>query len=63
MRQPPRVARVVNDRKMIGQRLQARSVFENGKGKAHSGGARIAPAPWSQTKRNPLTAINLNSGP
>ena len=63
VRHPPGAARVVDDRKMIKQRLQARSLFECGKGKAHGGGSRIAPPPSNQTKRNPLAAINLSSRP
>ena len=63
MRHPPRVARIVDDRKMIKQRAQARLILKNSEGEVHGGGSRIAPTPWNQTKRNPLTAINLSSGP
>ena len=49
MRDPPHIARVVNDGKMVQKRAKAGLLVENSKGKAH-GGAPNQTAPTESRK-------------
>src|SRR5271156_4742920 len=59
----PRLARILNRRKMGEKRLQPRLLFEHGKGKAHGGGSRITPPTQNHACSNPLILVNPSSWP
>jgi hypothetical protein len=62
MRDPPRLARVLNGRKMIQKRLQTRLFTKNSKGEAHARGSESDPKP-NHDRNNPKTAVNPSSVP
>src|SRR6202050_264351 len=59
----PRLARILNRRKIGEKRLQPRLLFEHGKGKAHGGGSRITPPTQNHAFSNPLILVNPSSWP
>jgi hypothetical protein len=63
MRDAPWLARMLDPRKMLEQRLETRLLCENLKDKAHLRGARITTAAWNHAPRNRLTPVNPTSEP